>query len=138
MIPFLFNVFFSFFTRSMCTEKKILTETPFVSAIRSLTRRFDGCLSEIHKIGYENANLIPKAVMDEIASIYKLFQELELQGLDMKKEVHDKCQDEEPDTQFSGQWNRVIRYVNLYESMFGKDSEVVAEYEEWKKAQTNY
>ena len=119
-------------------EKKVLTEKPFVSAIWSLTRRFDDCLSEVYKIGYENAHLIPTSVKSEIAAIYKRFQELELTGIDMKKEVHDKIQDTEPDTQFSGQWNRVIRYVNLYEGMFGKDPETLKEIEEWKKAQTEH
>jgi len=107
----------------------------FLATFRPLARRFDACLAEVYKLGYENVNLLDQAVMDEIASIYKRFQELELDGLDMKKDVHDKCQDEEPDTQFSGQWNRVIRYVSLYEKMFGKDPEVAKEIEEWKKAQ---
>jgi len=60
-----------------------------------------------------------------------------LDGLDMQKEFWDKMKDKRyTDTKsFSGQWNRVVKFVVLYEKMFGQDPDLLAEAEAWRASQ---
>jgi len=65
--------------------------------------------------------------------------EIRLDGLDMKTEIWDKMADPKyvDDGSFPNNWNRVVKFVVLYEAMFGQDPELLAEAEAWKASQVN-
>jgi len=135
MKPFLFNLFFR------KPARKYMDRDTFLAVFRSLERRFDACLAEIHKIGADNIDQVIQAVGDEVKAIHARFMEFVgkgIDGIDMEKDVLSKIHDNDTET-FCGQWNRVADFVYAFEDMpnIGRDPAVLKDIEEWEKAQIN-
>jgi hypothetical protein len=118
-------------------KKFCLAHKDFLVQFRALARRFNACLAEVHRIGVESLDDLGQEVIDEVKAIHERFMEIRLDGLDMDTEIFSKMNDPRyTDTEsFAGQWNRVVKFVVLYENMFGQDPELLVEAEACKASQ---
>jgi len=91
----------------------------------------------MYRIGLENITLLGQEYRDEIKEIHNSLMRLELdrEGVDMDVIFADVDKYEPERKKFFGQWNRVVRFIAIYEGMFGQDPTVLTEAEAWAKKQ---
>jgi len=104
----------------------------FLIVFRSLARRFNACLAEIHRVGVDNPSELGCEVIDEIYAIHAEFMTVTLDDIDMEKEIYSKLTDKSTET-WANLWNRVVGFVYAYEDIFGEDSNLLRETEELRK-----